>query len=203
MTYEPVVHHRRSVRVKGYDYAQEGAYFVTLCAEARQCLFGEIVDEEMRLNAFGEIVVAEWVRTATVRPYVELDAFVVMPNHVHGIIVLTNDRMPGRGHVRATHRVAPTETGRLEGPPSGSIGAILGQFKSLTAKSVNRLRGTPGLPVWQRNYYEHVIRNERELERAREYIVNNPAKWMLDRENPAAVPGTVPGLTNRNRFPGA
>ena len=199
VTYDPLVHHRRSVRVKGYDYTQAGAYFITLCLEGRQCLFGDIIDEGMKLNVLGEIVEAEWVRTATVRPDVELDAFVVMPNHVHGIIVLTNDTRDEEGRGRATHRVAPTNASRLQGPATGSIGAIIGQFKSLTAKSINRQRCTPGAPIWQQNYYERVIRNERELEAAREYVVYNPSRWLLDEENSAVGSGHVPNLARREQ----
>lgn len=192
MTYNPDIHHRNSIRLEDYDYSQAGAYFVTLCAWQRESLFGEIANGEIVLNDLGQIVVDEWEKTAIVRNNVILDAFVIMPNHFHGIIFLSEDvgatpsARPGvTGNnvvaihkTRATQRVAPT------GPLFGSIGAVMAQFKSIVTKRINTLRNNPGCPVWQRNYYERVIRNEDELSRAREYIINNPMKWELDRENP-------------------
>lgn len=135
---------------------------------------GEVMEGEMRPNQFGEVVAGEWSKTTLVRPQVELDAFVVMPNHFHAIINLNED-------VGATRRVALPQTA---GPPQNSIGAIVGQFKSLTTKQINRLRNTPGADVWQRNYYEHIIRNPKKFEKIRNYIVNNPLKWDFDQENP-------------------
>ncbi len=182
MRYDPQNHHRRSIRLKGYDYTQPGAYFITICTKDRAHLFGEVVNGEMRLNDAGRIVWEEWFKTATLRPYVQLneDEFVVMPNHIHGIIWIVDD-------VGATRRVAPTRVAPTmdapHGPKSGSIGAIIGQFKSVTTKRINDLRGTPGVPVWQRNYYEHIIRNEEALERIRTYIQTNPLRWAFDREN--------------------
>jgi len=172
-------HHRRSIRLKGYDYTQPGAYFVTICTQDRQHLFGEVVDGEMRLNEAGEIVCAAWFKTAQLRSYVVLheDEFVVMPNHVHGIIWIVDD------DGGATRRVAPTQNNRPAGPVPGSIGAIVGQFKSTVARRVNELRSTPGVPVWQRNYYEHIIRNDRALNIIRRYIAENPLRWHLDRNN--------------------
>jgi len=181
--------HRRSLRLKGFDYAQAGAYFVTMSARNRQCLFGNILDGQVALTRFGEVVREEWVRTATLRSSVTLDTFVVMPNHFHGIIVVTTDDEAIRG--RGTARRAPT-TERYGQPISGSIPTIIRSFKSAVTKRINGMRKTPGSRVWQRNYYEHVLRNERELDRVREYIANNPLRWELDRENPAAT-----GIENR------
>lgn len=188
MSRHPGTHRRRSLRLKGYDYAQAGAYFVTICTQNRACWFGEVVDGKMRLNVFGEIAREEWFRTGQIRPNVELDAFVIMPNHIHGIIVI-------RGNVGATRQVAPTK--HPAGPVSGSIGAIVGQFKSITAKRINELRGTPRVPVWQRNYYERIIRDELALARIREYIANNPRQWALDRENPSYAEIEDAGLLRR------
>jgi len=173
MKYDPEIHHRRSVRLKGYDYSQSGAYFVTIVTWQRERLFGEIVDGEMRLNALGEIVRTEWERTAIVRPNVELGAYVVMPNHFHAIIIFTNDG------VGATRRVAPT-TRTLQ---SGSLGAVMAQFKSIVTKQIYEIRGTPKMPVWQRNYYEHIIRNSDEANRIHLYIESNPVTWATDGEN--------------------
>jgi REP element-mobilizing transposase RayT len=198
MKYDPKMHRRRSIRLPGFDYARPGSYFVTVCTHRRELLFGEVIDGQMRRNALGDIVQAEWYATERVRPEVRLDAFVVMPNHLHGILEIIDvgarrglapgaHAKTGDAQIWATHRVAPTAgaRGRPNGPAPGSIGAILGQIKSLTKKAINKTRGTPGRPVWQPNYHEHVIRNEKELQRIREYICNNPLRWPWDRENPA------------------
>ncbi len=183
-------HHRRTIRLPDYDYTQNGTYFVTLCAHQRECLFGEIVDGEMQLNALGGIVNQEWLKTEEVRPYVVLDEFIIMPNHFHAIIVLTGDResdssrQHGDSNVGATCQVAPTQP---NGPKSGSIGAIIGQFKPKTVITINELRDTPSAPVWQRNYYEHVIRNESSLNSIRSYIQSNFFRWEGDQENPAHI----------------
>ena len=166
------MHQRRSIRLKGFDYAQSGAYFVTICTKDRECIFGKIVDEEMRLNDKGAIVYAEWLRTTEIRINVITDEFIIMPNHLHGIIMINN----GRGVLQ----YAPTESPFRS--PSQTIGAIIRGFKSATTKQINELRGTPGKPVWQRNYFERVIRDEDELNRIREYIIFNPAKWAVDKE---------------------
>ena len=142
MKFDPDVHHRRSIRLKGYDYSNAGAYFVTIVAWQREMLFGEIVDGNVLLNDFGQIVREEWERTAIVRPNVELGEYVVMPNHFHGILIFVDDI------VGATRRVAPTKT-TLQ---SGSLGAVMAQFKSIVTKRINGLRNVTGFPIWQRNY---------------------------------------------------
>ncbi len=145
----------------------------------------------MRLNRYGEIVQGEWLLTAQLRPNVVLDAWVVMPNHFHGIILITNDRWgttrraPTKENFQSgTARCAPTIE-QFGKPVAGSLPTIVRAFKSAVTKRVNDLRKTPGAAVWQRNYYEHVIRNEDSLQKIREYIVNNPVRWEYDRENPA------------------
>jgi len=178
--YDPEKHHRRSIRLKEYDYSQTGAYFITICAYNKECIFGDVVDGKIILNQYGEIVKAEWLKTFDIRKNLILDKYIVMPNHFHGIIMIVD------GHdVGATRRVAPTK--RPNGPVPASIGAIIGQFKSIVTKRINAMRNTTGLPVWQRNYYEHIIRNEDELNQIREYIADNPIKWELDEENPINV----------------
>lgn len=201
MNYDPERHHRRSIRLKGYDYTQPGAYFITIVTQNRECVFGEIADGVMRLNEYGGIVGEEWFKTADLRPYVELnhDEFVVMPNHIHGIIWIAEH---DGAHVGAQRHCAPTgirvpadvriPTDAKPAIPAvnvmpGSIGAIVRAFKSATTKRINEMRGLPGAPVWQRNYYEHIIRGERALERIRQYIAENPIRWHLDRENPNAT----------------
>jgi putative transposase len=183
----PPTHRRRTIRVPGYDYTQGGAYFTTICARNRECLWGQVTNGMVQLNETGRLVESVWLQTATVRPEIELDAYVVMPNHFHAIFFIHES--PGVG--RATHRVAPTnnhssgadKSHRPAGPKPRSVGAIIAQFKSLVSKRLNLTQKNLAGPVWQRNYYEHVIRDEASLNRIREYIATNPQRWDLDREN--------------------
>ena len=220
------MHRRRSIRLPGYDYSRPGAYFVTIVAQDRLCLFGEVVDGEMLLNEVGGMVVEAWEWLATRYPYVELDVSVVMPNHLHGIIVLTDEGMEGvdgrggsgggrggNGGSRGGSRTAPTgrrdqrdygvgaigrddHGSQTADTVSGSIGGgkgrktlgrLVGAFKTVSTKRINIVRGSPGEILWQRNYYERVIRDDRELNLIREYIEGNPAKWDTDEENPNVV----------------
>jgi putative transposase len=174
MTRDPGTHHRRSIRLPAYDYTQAGAYFVTLVTHACECLFGQIIDSEMRPNVLCEVVVKEWRRTGEIRREVVPDLFVVMPNHIHGILII------GDRSVVGAHGRAPLQLHR----PARSLGSFVAGFKSAVTRRINEMRGTPGLPVWQRNYHEHVIRNEEDLDRIRQYIVENPARWDEDPANP-------------------
>ena len=160
---------RKPTRLKDFDYSQIGAYFVTICTYRRAPWFGVIENGEMRMNRFGQIAWDEWLRTSEIRPGVTVDSFVVMPNHFHGILNIAE-------RDRATHRVAPM-TLRPD-----SIGSIIGQFKAAVTRDIRR----SGLQDfgWQRNYYEHVIRDDADLNEIREYISGNPVKWQLDKENP-------------------
>jgi REP-associated tyrosine transposase len=166
---------RRLLRLKDYDYANPGAYFLTICTHDRSMLFGDINEGNIatepprqdRLSGMGDL--------CDDPSRITLDAFVIMPNHVHGIMVIEES------DVGATGR-SPSRSG----PAPRSLGAFVGGFKSATTKQLNDLRRTPGQPVWQRNYYEHMIRDEGSLNRIREYIAGNPARWDVDRENPAA-----------------
>lgn len=190
MKFDPDIHHRRSIRLRDYDYTRGNVYFVTICAWQRECLFGEVVNGAMRLNAYGEIVQQEWSLTAALRDYVMLDEFIVMPNHCHAVLMIDDCRGTAcRAHGvdggidEGTARRAPTveSFGR---PVTGSLATIVRSFKSAVSKRVNVLRDNPGVPVWQRNYYERVIRDEQELAAIRQYIVNNPAKWAEDENYP-------------------
>jgi len=187
MPYDPFKHHRRSIRLRGYDYTQAGAYFVTIVARNRECLFGAVVDGVMHVNACGEIVVEEWLRSAEIRKEIELDEWVVMPNHLHGIVVIVSDgdvAVPDVGaHGRAPLQVSPMPLYC----PAKSLGSFIAGFKSAVTKRINETRGTPGIPVWHRNYFEHIIRNEKSLNAIRAYIVGNPANWAHDEENPCRV----------------
>ncbi|MBI4211506.1 MAG: transposase, partial [Deltaproteobacteria bacterium] len=165
---------RRPIRLRDYDYSQNGAYFVTICTHKRECLFGEIVNGEMQLNDIGRVVVDEWLKTPQIRDEIDLDQWVIMPNHFHGIIVINR---------RGTLQRAPTHE-QFGKPTSNSIPTIIRLFKSTVTKRINEFRNTPQQPVWQRNYYEHVIRNEDSLNQIREYIFNNPDQWEFDQENP-------------------
>ncbi len=182
----PDNYHRRSIRLKGYDYSRQGAYFVTIVTWNRLCLFGEVVDEKMVLNDLGLIVQGEWFRSADVRREIELhpDELVVMPNHLHGIVWIVGEGDKSAADVGATGR-SPLREHPPRGPVPRSLGSFMAGFKSAATKRVNTMRGAPGAPVWQRNYYEHIIRDERSLNRIREYIAHNPLGWALDRENPA------------------
>jgi REP element-mobilizing transposase RayT len=197
----PTRHHPCSIRINNYDYNSEGGYFITLVTHARQSLFGEIVNDETRLNDIGRIVYEEWFRTAQMRPYVELfeDEIVVMPNHVHGIIWITdlvgaycNTPLPPTSHNTplppdpgntSEPGDTPLQTQTLRSPGFG-IGAILRGYKSAVTKRVNELRATPYAAVWQRNYYEHNISTNREYESIAVYIDSNPRNWLFDDENP-------------------
>jgi REP element-mobilizing transposase RayT len=150
---------RRSLRLPAYDYSQAGAYFITVCTQNRVMLFGKIIDCDVRLNEMGTIVQQSWEDLATHYHDIDLDAFVIMPNHVHGIIILGDQ--PERRH---------------------AIPEIVRGFKTFFARRVNERAGKRGV-LWQRGYYEHVIRNDKALDRIRAYIANNPARWEDDSEN--------------------
>ncbi len=173
--HNPNAHNRRPIRLHGYDYRQAGAYFVTICTHNRAPLFGEIQGDTMRLNEAGKIAEKVWRGIPDHFDNVDIDAFIVMPNHVHGIIVITHTRVGAR-HASPLHHAHQ--------PSKGTLGTIVGSYKSAVSKQINRMRDTPGSPVWQRNYYEHIIRNESALHDIRHYIIHNPAKWAEDTENP-------------------
>ncbi len=197
MPYDPERHHRRSIRLKGYDYTQAGAYFVTIVTQGRLCLFGEVVAGEMQMNDAGRMVQQVCDELALFYEGVQTDAFIVMPNHVHGIIILT-------GNVRATPHVHPDEMNVGTGPracpdpqsgqprgvaPTLGLGLpdVVHRFKTMTTKRyadgvrANQWTPFPGR-LWQRNYYEHIIRDDQSWQRIREYITTNPLRWHLDRE---------------------
>jgi putative transposase len=178
--YNPDKHHRRSIRLKGYDYTQPGVYFTTICVRDRECVLGDVVDGEMVLSDWGQVVAESWQWLAEQYPYVALDACVVMPNHLHGIVIFNDDSDRGDSCGRGGSRTAPTRTASRRKP----LGHLVGAFKTVSTKRINQMRDTPGQPFWQRNYYEHIVRNERELNAIRWYIRDNPARWLEDIENP-------------------
>ena len=189
MKFDPTKHHRRSIRLKGYDYSQAGAYFVTICVEHRECLFGEIVNGEMQCNAFGEIVWKWWNELPNYYAPVVLDEFVVMPNHMHGILVITD---VGAGSSRPAP-VGDADVGRQDArTKTRTVGQLIGYFKHEITKEINALRGTDYVKVLQRDYYEHIIRSEREWNAIATYIQNNPTNWNADLDNPANFPKRPP-----------
>ena len=205
MKYNPEIHHRRSIRLKGYDYTQPGAYFVTFCTYQRDEILGEVLRGEMKLSALGRIVQEEWFRTAQIRAEIHLvdDEFIVMPNHGHGIIriiepVGADGVRPGDGvhpmkkdargndqNARGENQDARGENQDARGASlrraPRSLGSIMAGFKASVTSRAKRELNIAG--IWQRNYYDHIIRNDRELENIRWYIHNNPLNWQLDRDN--------------------
>lgn len=191
---------RKSIRLRGYDYSQAGAYFVTICTADRQCTLGSVAGSLARPSAIGSIVAECWNRLPQHFSRVLLDAFVIMPNHLHGIIVLE-----GRGEALeggdaaalSSTALSPRTVGASppnaspllpRGTAEGSLGAIVQSFKSVSTRRINDLHGARGTPFWQRNYYEHVVRNDHDLDEIREYIANNPLKWELDQYHPERKP---------------
>jgi putative transposase len=158
---------RHTLRLNNYNYAWQGAYFVTICTRNKQSIFGQIIESRMKLNSFGEVVESVWKGIPLHYPEINNDVFIVMPNHIHGIITI------GQGK-RAGSKPAPTRP----------LSEIVRAFKTYSSRGINELRHTQGASVWQRNYYEHVIRNENEYSEIGEYIYYNPAKWETDSENP-------------------
>jgi len=239
MAYDPRIHHRRSIRLKGYDYSSPGFYFVTMNIQGRLPLLGEIRDGRMILSKAGRIAYWAWKELPKHYPHVRLDAWCLMPDHVHGIIViLDGSRLggssglaqdtslpglflpPGSGPVHETRPPGDEGVARLGGssglaqdtslpgpflPPAGKpaqetrpygvggepppgyepaqetrpypLSEVIRAFKSFSARRINALRGTPGVAVWQRDYYERIIRDDGALERIRRYIIENPARW--------------------------
>jgi len=170
--YNPNIHHRRSIRLKGYDYSQAGFYFITICVQDRASLFGEIENGKMKLNEYGKIAHNEWKRTPEIRPNVELGAFIIMPNHMHGIIHIIC-----RGVLNSPDNRGVCNTPLLS--PSQTIGAIVRGYKSSVTKQLGLLNLNQ--KIWQRNYYVHIINKNQSYQNISNYIVNNPAKWNGDK----------------------
>ena len=212
MKYDPQKHHRRSIRLKGYDYTQPGAYFVTFCTYQRDEILGEILHGEMKLSALGKILQEEWFRTAQIRKEIQLfdDEFIVMPNHGHGIIRIIEtagadgvrpedgvhqinqdahgddqDARDKDQDARGENQDAPGENQDARGASlrrvPRSLGSVMAGFKASVTSRAKRELNIAG--IWQRNYYDQIIRNDRELENIQRYIRNNPLNWQQDRDN--------------------
>lgn len=163
---------RQPTRLKGYDYSLPGAYFVTICSYRRQCLFGEVVNCEMVLNPFGKILWEVWYKLPERYPHIELDAFIAMPDHVHAIIMLNDIPLEDGFNQEKGEGLKPSPTNRRHALPE-----IIRGFKVLSAKRINTCRRTAGVPVWQRSFYDHIIRNRHDLSEIRKYIAENPQRW--------------------------
>jgi len=172
-------YHRRSIRLDGFDYSQNGAYFVTLVTFQRQCLLGKVLDGQMVLSSIGKIVREEWFSSANIRKEIHLDAedFIVMPNHIHGVVQFVG-----------AQGLRPISNSGGRRPPlqrkPQSLSSFIAGFKSSTTRRVIAFDETIAGSIWQRNYYEHIIRDEREWARIRAYLEANPANWARDEENP-------------------
>ena len=204
--YDPRRHHRRSIRLKGYDYSQPGAYFVTMVARQREHLFGEILlctgeasagstieptesgvadasPQRIKLTTVGEIVLKAWQKIPAHFPFTRLDEFVIMPNHFHGIIWISTGEAFTTGNYSQVEQVPVNASPHHPiGTQPGSLNAIIQNFKSISTRKINQARNTPGNKIWQRDYYERIIRNDQELNAIRQYIRENPFNWPQDQE---------------------
>ncbi len=183
MKYNSDKHHRKSIRLKGYDYCRPGKYFITICTYQRECLFGEIIDGKTQLNEYGKIAANCWQAIPEHFPKIQLDLFVIMPNHIHGILMITDNNQDTKINRRDMALPCPYR-GEFGKPIAGSLPTIIGSFKSAVTKQINLFRNTLGNKIWQKNYYEHIIRNEDSLAKIRQYIKNNPLSWEIDQLNP-------------------
>lgn len=211
MIFDPEKHHRRSIRLRNYDYSQPGAYFVTICTYQKQCWCGEIKNGQMCLNQLGKIVADEWLKTPKIRPNFQLDEWIIMPNHLHGIIIINDcysnenkrdlganqdnnrdlERRDGsigqdfgvnqdnKGAHQHNNRDLGARNAPLRQKPN-SLSSFVAGFKSAVTKRINLLRQNTNIPIWQRNYYESIVRDEKSLAAIKSYIINNPSCWQND-----------------------
>jgi len=171
-----------STRLKEWDYSRYGYYFVTICTKDKQYFFGDIVGDKMKLSEIGKIVAGEWPKTDSIRDYAKLDECVIMPNHLHGIIIIQNDdkNVETHGHASQSPRI-PTGDAFDASLQKDNLSNIIRGFKSATVRKAHQ-KGFTNF-AWQSRFYDHIIRNEKELHDIRQYIVYNPLKWQLDEEN--------------------
>lgn len=173
---------RKQIRLKNYDYSQAGDYFVTICTYKHHNIFGYVCDGKMVLSEYGKIVDTEWLRSEEIRNEIKIDKYIIMPNHIHGILVIDDLFVGSYGNTTANEENCNKRTYSHTSlrSPSGTIGAMVRGFKSSVTTKINCLRKTPQQPIWQRNYYDHIIRNETDYQRIWEYIDTNVLKWELD-----------------------
>jgi putative transposase len=194
MAYDPKKHHRRSIRLRGHNYSGGGAYFVTICVQDKQCMLGRLVDSRMILSECGQVVQHVWDMLPQRFPTLVLDAFQLMPNHLHAILVIPGTGLEpslavatGAAVIKLGPQAVGTES--RSRTPSPSMGEVVGAFKSISTIAVHRLEARPGRRLLQENFFEHIIRSVDELEKVRDYIQQNPARWQEDPENPDRTPG--------------
>lgn len=203
--YNPEIHHRHSIRLKGYDYSSQGAYFVTLCCENRQHRFGEISESKIELTPCGQIA-TEWMENLPTKfPTIEIDEYIIMPDHIHAIISIRTGNHRGcpniDGQSKEPLNIDANRTGTPRGcpdTPPPTIGQIIGAYKSLVANDCLKWHKERNLQMgklWQRNYYEHIIRDEQAYENIRNYIRTNPERWQSNR-NRTGSPRGCPNIGN-------
>ncbi len=183
MKYNPQIHHRRSIRLKGYDYSQAGAYFITICCQDMVCRFGKIENGEMLLNEHGAIAYNEWCGLTNRFPNIALDVFQIMPNHIHGVILVGATLAVAQNDLGATVKVAQNDLGATV-KVAPTVGDIVGAYKSLVSNrclNLFKMNNETMGKLWQRNYYEHIIRNEQSYLNISYYIINNPTNWKDDK----------------------
>ena len=196
--YNPNIHHRRSIRLKGYDYTQAGLYFVTICCQNRECLYGQVKNNKMILNDAGKMVNEQWLAQQQQFSNIQLHKYIVMPNHFHGILeivgatlVVAQNNGIAQTDVVANNNNNNNDFNEEKGQPQGiaptgkTVGDMIGAFQSIvTVEYVRGVKNNDWQPfdgkLWQRNYWEHIIRNEQSYQRISEYIINNPSKWEED-----------------------
>jgi len=174
---------KSSPRLKGYDYSQPGAYFVTICTLKRMCIFGKIIEDRMVMNSLGDIICHTWKDIPNHYPYVTLDKFIIMPNHIHGIVMLLENRRDSRD------RFVNLSLRKSHERKRHGLSEIIRGFKTWSARRINQIQNTTGTSVWQRSFYDHIIRDDDDLNRIRSYIVENPLMWDQDRNNPKFFSG--------------
>jgi putative transposase len=195
MPYDPKKHHRRSIRLRGHNYSGGGAYFITICVQDKQCMLGRVVDSRMALSECGQVVQDVWDMLPQRFPTLVLDAFQLMPNHQHAVLVI-----PGTGLEpslalatgAAVIQTGPQAVGTENSTRTPSMGEVVGVFKSISTIAVNCLEARAGRRLLQENFFEHIIRRMDELEKIRDYIRQNPARWHEDPENPDRPCGNCP-----------
>ena len=185
--YNPEIHHRRSIRLKYYDYNQAGAYFITICVQDKKCLLGKIKEGLNQINQYGKIVEEIWNYLPIHFPKIEIDGAVIMPNHFHGIIVINEYQKFGESF-KGGRKKDLERAGKFYDKKT-FLGSVIAYFKYETTKLINLQRDSPGVKFWQRNYYEHIVRNEDSLNILRNYIVENPLRWEIDVLHPDNLTG--------------
>ena len=184
--YNPNIHHRRSIRLKGYDYSQKGLYFVTICTQKRECLFGKIIDNVMILNIAGEMVNKIWLEIPQIFPKIKSHEYIIMPNHFHAIIEIVGADSISAQHADSISAQHANSISAQHADHMVSLPRIIQTFKRYTTVEYIKLVKQNLLPpfekrIWQRNYYEHIIRDEKSFKIISEYIINNPLKWNKDK----------------------